>query len=719
MSKTKKSLRKFQIPNQKGKGLAPRIPSANKAVIQTTPAKSTSYSDANIPSATNMHNCFESMRKVVAKAFKQYADLRKRINWADAGKSKTIAHYAKPFLDGYFTLAIVGKMSAGKSTFINALIGENLLPTGHFQTTSGITWIISSNKRYMEVTFADGNKKKYTENLEQELKKLVAIPPQFHDLPINEINRCISGNCNIATILKQKPGIEKSTKTDSDESLWREYIKSMPKSKIAKNVEIYLPLPSEYTGWRIVDTPGVGAIGGIQDATKTLLTSQEDGNNVVDAVILLHSGAENIEDESANEFASQVNKSMGTLAKDRLFFVLTHGADPKFTTHQEGTLERANSLFCKRLQIPSDRLTFVDSLIHKFIVDAKNTKRDFSNRRMLNTPLAGWDEDEWKTFIKSAISPFYLQIEMSGMELSNATLFNELEKASNFQHLNYILNLFLENEKARSCEKVLSLIRDELKSYNSQLSDEIKGVSNGQAEIDKQIKAAEKDSQRLSLELVKLQQKSSKGAIENQFKFIDEELQTLSSLSTIGEVRTKYLEIIKKGERTEKKLFSELIKEYSSNVEKFENRSTTFESLDLDDIDRVAGDLATKAEPDKSRPVQKLVKEGGLSSDAEYVTTYPFTRNSTDVDKKRREFTALVLKRGRVANEAFQNGVRTKMDIFFKLADSSIKEKTSKTKERLNSYKENLDKKDSLLSNLQKCKAEVNTQLEELNKFWD
>ena len=112
-------------------------------------------------------NDFMLLRQIVNDAVKQYTDLRKRIDWKDKGKSATIMRLAKPFQTGYFTIAVAGKMSSGKSTFINSLIGEDLLPTGtgHFQTTSGITWIISSDKRYMEVTYADGKKRTFTDNL--------------------------------------------------------------------------------------------------------------------------------------------------------------------------------------------------------------------------------------------------------------------------------------------------------------------------------------------------------------------------------------------------------------------------------------------------------------------------------------------------------------------------------------------------------------------------
>jgi hypothetical protein len=65
----------------------------------------------------------------------------------------------------------------------------------------------------MEVTFADGKTKTFTENLADELLKLVAVPPKFQSLPINHINSLIRHGDNIAIILGRKDGIEKMTHT--------------------------------------------------------------------------------------------------------------------------------------------------------------------------------------------------------------------------------------------------------------------------------------------------------------------------------------------------------------------------------------------------------------------------------------------------------------------------------------------------------------------------
>ncbi|WP_300915724.1 dynamin family protein [Bacteroides acidifaciens] len=662
-------------------------------------------------------NDFMILRETVNKAVSQYNELRKRIDWRDAGKSATIYRLAKPFQTGYFTIAIAGKMSSGKSTFINSLIGENLLPTGIFQTTSGITWIVSSDKRYMEVTYADGKKKTFTENLEQELQKLVAVPDEFHSLPINDLNILIKGDDDLKSILQKKEGIEEKTKTSSDEKLWKAYVAATPKSKIADEVVIYLPLPDEYKGWRIVDTPGIGAIGGIQQATRELITSKEGDNNVVDAVILLHNGAEGVEGTTVNTFAEEVKKSMGNLAQGRLFFVLTHAAHSDFLNNIEGHLERAYNNFSNKLAIPQERVTYVDSLIHRFLVDAKKSHRDFSSLKSLKTPLDGWSEKDWKA-LKDALSPFYMSImEEEDIELSNKSLFSLLESVSRFEILRELLYEFLNTEKEKAFNELLSLIKSELTSYGVSLRNDIKAVSNGQAAVEKEIKKAEEEGRRLNLALVKVQQTATPGAIEKNFKFIDAELLQLSTLSSIDEVRTKYMQIIEEGLSAQEKFFATLINDFSNFVGGFSNESVTFQSLDLKDLERQAQNKATTQVPDLDRSKEIVKKKS--SGRKEVIKTYPYKKDKIDFDQKRREFTALVVKEGRHITSVYTLGLIVKVKEFFDIVSSSINEKTKKTIERLEEYKKRMAHSEAILNELRAKLAAVDSQLEELKKLED
>lgn len=55
-------------------------------------------------------------------------------------------------------VAVTGIMKAGKSTFMNALMGESLVYTGSLETTYTVCWFKYSEKPYITVCFRDGKK---------------------------------------------------------------------------------------------------------------------------------------------------------------------------------------------------------------------------------------------------------------------------------------------------------------------------------------------------------------------------------------------------------------------------------------------------------------------------------------------------------------------------------------------------------------------------------
>ncbi|MBE0492381.1 MAG: dynamin family protein [Sulfurospirillum sp.] len=56
-------------------------------------------------------------------------------------------------------VAIVGQFSSGKSTFLNAILAQNILPTGITPVTSKINYIKYANELMIKVTYLDGSEK--------------------------------------------------------------------------------------------------------------------------------------------------------------------------------------------------------------------------------------------------------------------------------------------------------------------------------------------------------------------------------------------------------------------------------------------------------------------------------------------------------------------------------------------------------------------------------
>ena len=110
----------------------------------------------------------KELRNRVLEANKLYNALRGTIGIPENEpyQKEGIKILSEPFVKGVFTLAVIGQMSAGKSAFINALLeDEDLLPTGHFQTTCTLTEIVWAREKRLKITYGDRNVNRKTESI--------------------------------------------------------------------------------------------------------------------------------------------------------------------------------------------------------------------------------------------------------------------------------------------------------------------------------------------------------------------------------------------------------------------------------------------------------------------------------------------------------------------------------------------------------------------------
>ncbi|MCE8181173.1 dynamin family protein [Porphyromonas gingivalis] len=136
-----------------------------------------------------MENQFLKYREKVNTCLDAYDSVHNQLEKSFKGKSASIKALAHPFKKGHFTLAIIGKMSAGKSSFINALLKRpNLLATGYGQTTCMLTEIVHNETEGYKVFFADGHEESVNRT---ELQEYMKVPDKYSDLPVKQINKYI------------------------------------------------------------------------------------------------------------------------------------------------------------------------------------------------------------------------------------------------------------------------------------------------------------------------------------------------------------------------------------------------------------------------------------------------------------------------------------------------------------------------------------------------
>lgn len=271
-----------------------------------------------------------------------------------------------------FLLAIVGEVKAGKSTFINALLGEAMLPFDTLQATSEIVEIHQSQKKEVQVTFANGTTQVVEDDPETPeneavpfLKKIASVNEEYRDIPIVQVNKFLIDHYSEkeGKAVFEESDLENfvsDSKLENIHNLSEEEFGNKIRKYIEKNIScdeiperITLGYPhifSEFKHFRIVDTPGINAIGGIEDQTKEFI-------NQADAVIYLHKAGQ----QESTALRDALENELPERVKDRLILVLTHRSQYFYPGENEHKriLKQTEKLYPV---IGSDNIFFVDSL---------------------------------------------------------------------------------------------------------------------------------------------------------------------------------------------------------------------------------------------------------------------------------------------------------------------------------------------------------------------
>lgn len=660
-------------------------------------------------------NQFMVMRRHIERMVGNYKKVLEECSINDKLHSETVYRMAHPFLYGNFTLAVIGDMSSGKSTFINTLTGMNLLPTGHFQTTSTITYIEHGAKTSMMVKFADDHEERFEGvNIKTFLRDLVAVPEVYQNLPINDINHLISAGDSLEDILAKKDGIEENTHVKSDTTLWKKYIKEHPQSKIADEVHIYCHLPKEMHGWKIVDTPGVGAIGGIQESTKRLFASRdEDGNKLIDAIIFLKRGDSNIEGEADVTFFENVFSQLTNEAKERLFFILTHATAEKFRLHREETLLKAHQLYGQKYNIHSSRLTQIDSLMARLHDDILSQGLSAVELDPLeSSPIEGWNEKEFEMML-NLIIPLKKELKTRKLSINDENLLMLMEEWGNFVTLKQIINQFVREVKEQSFQKICTLIREDYLLMMEKYKKEIAILKGGQSKIDSERTLLKQKRVEYNKVLNKLSQMGAIQPLLEKFKFVDEVLATFSQKKSIDEVRVTYQNLMEEVTSLERRIFDELEDEFKAFCNEYDPKDILLKQIDFKALEDKAQNISTTR-----TPVYKTetYKTGGWSSKTETKQVYVRTDVNVDKGKKLREFVAYVLGEARTIVTSFRDQLNEKINHLCALVDKEIKDKLAAQEVRLSELEKQLDNKVQEEAIKQSKMSIITENLELINK---
>lgn len=653
-------------------------------------------------------NEFAKISHIVNTIINRYREVRRDCGIPDDGwHSRTIERMATPFIKGYFTLAVVGKVSSGKSTFINALLGcKDLLPTGHDQTTCGITYIEYGETPEVTIVFGDGHKKVIKDDISGKIKPHVAIPEKYHHLPVNNIDDMIMGGFDFNKIWEVHSQLEDETLCSPiDKSLLKEYVEHRKKKDIAIEVHMKYPFNEELKGWRVIDTPGIGAIGGIETRTKQLLAIQkDDGSREVDAIIFLQNGSQTLDQTDTKKFVKEQLDNLTESDKDRLFYVLTHSSSSDFVRHKESKIDFITQNYGSKIKV----LTYADSLLYTFLTDLESSDVGLDEYDDFEQP-SDWADDEWDA-IMGILDRAKRHLRKIQDSFNHDTMLRTVQEWSHFEELKNEINSFAKNEKQKSLRKLFNLIATDYLGFVRQLDKDKKLVNGDLESINKEIEKVENKRYDYNVlaqtadNLIKIDR------IRAEFDFIETELRSFDGLKSIDSVRTSVTNLFDSVQRKEKEVFEDIIKQFSSFFRDFDSTDIVLDSIDFKAIESEA---ASKSKESYVIEPERVIKH--TSDPDERIPAKYGTR--TNPETKLREFKALTLKRARSQRDKLLLQIKEKIDnmrnqIFDEL-DKKIKEEVN----RLENLKSQLSRKEEFKAENDAFIAKSHTASKELIKL--
>ena len=266
---------------------------------------------------------YKQNKKQVLKFYEDYISACKL---ADIKQNSSIDKQAEKIRNEIFNLMILGEAKSGKSTFINAFLGCEVVPMDVRQCTSAIIKIRRGDKFELVATTADGGKSVINgfDKIQKFLKDHAAISDEYRSIPLTTINNELliiyKGQIpkNVLDDFLETEVKDNIFNLDIDEynSKIRKYINEQaPKWKeIITEMEITYQLPEAMQGITMIDSPGVGAGGNVGKIAENYI----DNANAIIFVKSLSGQA--VESQS---FMNFLRNNCAERKKDSLFLVLT------------------------------------------------------------------------------------------------------------------------------------------------------------------------------------------------------------------------------------------------------------------------------------------------------------------------------------------------------------------------------------------------------------
>ena len=339
-----------------------------------------------------------------------------------------------------FNIMVAGEAKSGKSTFINAYLGVELLPMDVKQCTSAIVEIKYGDTFSVRATYADGRQKTIADEEEARnfLKENAALDDDYRDIPVPTINSEILVKSGLRAREKGVPisiskvEVEAMLKSpevqaanihnlpDYNQRIY-EYIKAKKNNwqDIVTKIEVMFPFGEDLLGIENIDSHGVCARCCVAEITSRYIEN-------ADAIIFLKPiSGQALESTQFNQFMQNASVERN---KNALFLVLTRA-----TNVTEKDLSRLEEEAHKQFSnLDAKNILIVDSKAELYVKKLTGENDILGELRSLNA------KGTLDSFVVSAWA------ETNGMfgQGSTQDFIEKLKETSRFGQVYNALNIF-------------------------------------------------------------------------------------------------------------------------------------------------------------------------------------------------------------------------------------------------------------------------------------
>lgn len=344
-----------------------------------------------------------------------------------------------------FIIAVAGEVKSGKSTFLNALLGEEILPSDVLQATSAIIEIFKSDRKHTIVKYASGREEEFDDV--KNLYELAQLSDEYRDIPTTLINSFII-NSDEKIELSDELIHEWQIRSNEDNlnskrGKIEKYLQFYTKDTIPVEIKVGYPLKWEFDEIVIVDSPGVNAIGGVQDISFEYFSKAN--------ALLFIKQIKPIESESFKTF---IDKTITKKSKENLFLILTHISDTS-KTEADKLYNEAVRIYGNK--ISTDKILAVDSLLQVLLNDLRR-----------GVPLKEIRKDEMK---KRVLSPYREEAEDQGRDLESV-----IKDAAKFDQAAKVIDKFSTEAPRQQIANLIERVKKGFEEQNKRYTEEIENI---------------------------------------------------------------------------------------------------------------------------------------------------------------------------------------------------------------------------------------------------